>query len=41
MPQVRVEPGMKIKDLAKLFQITEEQVQTILDGADFPDDEGH
>ena len=35
-PQVSVAPGMKVCDLAKLFQISEEQVNAVLGGADFP-----
>lgn len=39
MPRVRIEPGMDAKALAKLFQITEDQVAAVLAGADFPDDD--
>lgn len=37
-PRIRVEPGMAVKDLAALFQISKRQVELILAGADFPDD---
>lgn len=36
-PRIRVEPGMKVQDLATLFQISKKEIEAILDGADFPD----